>query len=528
MESYYDIFTLNANFPIKLQLCYYSTLFKFSEINDNDQINKLLFCYSDIENIKKMNEGKITKFFYFNRECVHKILYDSDEIIHFNYEEINKNLSFYFYLILLINDKPNTLNYTYDSKYIKEINVQQGQNEDENDEKVLYKKIITSKIIIELAKDYKTSNDCFDDENEKILDDIVDNNKTIIEQNMHIFKEIDINLKLEEIPSISIDLIYIEIIISLIKERKFEDYEYSYNIINQLDLENIDITKPMFDKLYEILNNNEDYINDYIISNEEDFSKQKKINFYYILLRYILKYSIYIYQISFLLKTRDNIKNILKKSKNVNLKVENDKEKIKERVNYIIEIFANTKDFSINISKKKKKSNLKSIILKQFDKKNENNKTLDFSISKKYSNESILSDLNSSKELYTLDDVSELHILKYIKKLLSEKEIRNIMKKSIVDLNYYFDINQILKLLNVAKKDEEKFKEIITNDKWKNMFKEDKEKIEFKKIVNSAFYFEEPNEELNKVKQNIPQEVNSNSIQMFKDWIKSEKDMKSN
>jgi hypothetical protein len=241
-----------------------------------------------------------------------------------------------------------------------------------------------------------------------------------------------------------------------------------------------------------------------------------------------LKYSIYIYQISFLLQTRDNIKNILKKSKNVNLKVENDKEKIKERVNYIIEIFANTKDFSIKISKKKKKSNLKNIILKQYEKKNENNKTLDFSISKKYSNESSLSDLNTSKEIYTLDDVSELHILKYIKRLLSEKEIRNIMKKSIVDLNYYFDINQILKLLNVAKKDEEKFKEIITNDKWKNMFKEGKEKIEFKKIVNSAFYFEEPNEELNKVKQNIPQEVNSNSIQMFKDWIKSEKDMKSN
>ena len=169
----------------------------------------------------------------------------------------------------------------------------------------------------------------------------------------------------------------------------------------------------------------------------------------------------------------------------------------------------------------KKRSKLKNIILDRFEKKN--SKTVDLLISN--NSDSFISEF-SSKELNNLEDVSELHILKYIKKLLSEKEIRNIMKKSIVELNYYFDINQILRLLNVAKKDEEKFKEIITNDKWKNILKE--EKIEFKKIVDNVFYFEKPNEELNKIKQNIPKEVNSNSIQIFKNWIKTEKNIKSN
>ena len=97
------------------------------------------------------------------------------------------------------------------------------------------------------------------------------------------------------------------------------------------------------------------------------------------------------------------------------------------------------------------------------------------------------------------------------------------MENSVKSLVYYFDNDTLLKLLKVCKNDEEKFKEIITNDKFKNFFKE--EKMEFKDIIDKVFYFEEPNEKLNKLRQNLPSEVNKQSIENFKNWINNEKNM---
>ena len=140
---------LKDNIPKKISLCYYTTLNQPSEIFKEEPIYKLLLNYSDIENIQKLNKKQITKFLYFNKKYVHQILLNSDKTIHFNYEEINNNLSFYFYLILLIKDIPFILKYTYDSKYIKEINGNQEQN------KGKYYKLIKAKINIELANNYK-------------------------------------------------------------------------------------------------------------------------------------------------------------------------------------------------------------------------------------------------------------------------------------------------------------------------------------------------------------------------------------
>ena len=137
------------NIQFKLNLSYNFSIFTSSEINDNDPIYKLLLEYRDIENIQKLNKKQITKFLYFNKKYVHQILLNSDKTIHFNYEEINNNLSFYFYLILLIKDIPFILKYTYDSKYIKEIN----ENKELNKGK--YYKLIKAKINIELANNYK-------------------------------------------------------------------------------------------------------------------------------------------------------------------------------------------------------------------------------------------------------------------------------------------------------------------------------------------------------------------------------------
>ena len=49
----------------------------------------------------------------------------------------------------------------------------------------------------------------------------------------------------------------------------------------------------MFDGLSSILNKNREYIKEYIIEKYEGLFDDKKINFYYILLKYILKYNHY-------------------------------------------------------------------------------------------------------------------------------------------------------------------------------------------------------------------------------------------
>ena len=511
----------DIDFRPKLYLNYYSTVNISSEINNNDPIYKLLSEYSDIENIKKINEGQITKFLYFNRKCAHQILYDADKTIHFNYEEINKNLSFYFYLILLINDMPDILNYTYDYQYIKEINNQQENNDN------LFNKIIISKIIIELSNDFKTANDCFNDVYEEEINKIINDNNKIIENLLYIFTDIDINWKKEEFCSKNIDIIYLEIINALIKSKKIDDYDFVCDIINQLDLENIELTKIMFDKLYIFLNNNKDTINDYLILNVDDFSNEKKVNFYYILFKYILTNSIYIYQIPFLIKISINIKQILNSNNPIYINAQN--EELEKRAGFIIKAFANSNNFSIEIKKqlKKKKTNkLKSLILDLFNSPS-SDKTI-HKIKEENPNEketnyfSFNINHKSSKEIVNIDNSSELHILNYVKQLLFDNKIRNKMRNSIISLNYYFDINEILKLLNVEEKDKEKFREIITNDNWKDLFREEKRK-EFKSFIENVFYFEGPNEEINKLNKILPKDVNKKSIQQFKDWIHKNK-----
>ena len=338
---------LNEGLSLKIPLCYYTTLNQSMDIFNNDPIFKLLNEYSNIEKIFSMNDIEITKFLYFNREYIDKILYQSEKIAHFKYDEKNENLSFYFYLNLLIKDDPEILNYTYDEEYIIKLNNKQKENENK------YNKLILSKIIIELANDYKETFDYFNNEDEKKYNKIINDNLNIIQNYNNLIKELDIIWTKEDICSKNLEEIYILIINSLIKRRKFEDYEYTYNIINQLDLENINITKLMFKELYNILNSNEDYINDYIILNEEDLNSEKKINFYYILLKYILKNSIYIYQIPFLLKIRKNIKKIISNRK----PSITSNDTILKRVEYIMNVFSETY-IQLEIEKIKPKSKI--------------------------------------------------------------------------------------------------------------------------------------------------------------------------
>ena len=480
---------IKDNIPKKVSLCYHITINKPVELSNEDPIYKLITTYSDIENIQNMNENQKTKFLYFNRKYVHKLLLKFNRTINFKYEEINKNLSFYFYLILLIKDNPYILNYTFDSEYIKEINIQQEQNNK------LYNKLIISKIIIELANNYKSINDCFNDENEEKINKIINYNIQIIKENIHILNEINIKWTQEDFCSKSLDLIYVEIINELIKQKKLEDFEFTYEIIKQLDLENIDITKIMFDKLYEILNSNENYINDYMIIKGEDIYNEKIINFYFILMYYILKNQIYIYQIPFLMKVSKTVNNILKSSYMLNMlkNVE-----IFNRVTYLINLFTNT------IDKYFRK-------MPDLDVNNKIPKEDNSLITKNKNEEELLNYFNplTYKNL-TLDNIYLLYkffSIPELKKGIEEIVDNPTLVKNTFNLlnirnNEFFD--------SLKRISEEEFKLFLHMDNCVEI------------MIREFYYYIDPYKEIKNLESNLPIKPNSKIVQIFSEFMEKE------
>ena len=298
MKSYF-----NKSLSKKLNLAYY-TILKNDIINtDINQLNpftKIISNFKEIQNLLKIKDPKIIKIFYFNRNRVHDILFEDEEIININYIEEKKTLSFYFYLDFLIKDNP-LLNYTYSFNIIKQINDLQ-----KNNKSCVFEQIIISKIIIDLINNYRNNDNEIDELESKYkvkINEIENENRYLINENINILENKEkIRFKIDEKALLSkkIDMIYIDILINLIKEKKFDDYEYILNLVNQLDLENINITKDMFDELSNFLNSENNYLKCYKIENIQDLKNEKIINFYYILFKYILKNSIYIYNNDFL------------------------------------------------------------------------------------------------------------------------------------------------------------------------------------------------------------------------------------
>ena len=95
--------------------------------------------------------------------------------------------------------------------------------------------------------------------------------------------------------------------------------------MKQLDYENIYLTGTMLESLKSTLNSSDDFINNYKISDIFDLiNDNTKVNFYFILFKYILKNPFYIYQIDFL----KNFQKVIIDSLKINL------ERIKEK-NYL-------------------------------------------------------------------------------------------------------------------------------------------------------------------------------------------------
>ena len=304
----------DKNIPFKLSLTSRlkaKYLLKVNKLNE-DPLTKLVTNYTELEIYLKLNNINLFKNLYLNIKNLNDILYDAEKNIEIEKQYYNdQSLSQYFYLIMLINKNKNIINFTYSFDLIREIN-----NNNKNYNKQL-EKIIRAKIILELINNYKEieSNEIID---VKEIEMIQNENKLIIENNLTILKDIGLyyNIK-QKIEEIEIDDLYVDIIYSIISNKSIEnyqDYKYILDLFDQMNLSQIDISKKIYEKFLNTSFFN-DKINQYLILNLKDFSNENKISFYFILINYILKDSIYIYQIPFLIKFRqfiiDNIKSNL-------------------------------------------------------------------------------------------------------------------------------------------------------------------------------------------------------------------------
>ena len=416
-------------------------------ISSNDPILRLISTFSEIEKILEITGSEITKFLYYHMKNIHNILYESEEIITLSTNN-NNNFEYYFYLNLLINENLCFVYYNYSIETILHLYNLQIDNSK------YYKEFIKLKIIINLINYFKQFDDYDEDKyNDKLsqLENDCKNKITDIIQNQNnIIKESILKLNIKK--GMTVNDFYKKAIIELIKIDKYDNYEYIYNIIEELDLEYIDIIKIIFEELLTILNNNEMYIKNYLISDTNDLSNIKKINFNYILLKYILKDPIYIYQIPCLLKTRNNIIKIIKNDLEKVIFLNVDKN-IKLRIKFIIEIIDSKYYFLKYIKNILKEilnyykhflseSKKEDIVLLENEIKK--NKTIEY--------EKYLSDLNIAKKLNKRE---------FIIKHIFNKKKQSLEKDLNEDVNFWEGFENKIK--------EEKYNEITGDNETKQI-----------------------------------------------------------
>ena len=297
-----------------------------------EPLNNLICNFEELEKLLyylKENKLNMPENIYFCMINFHSILYKEDKTI--NIESYNNKieLSNLFFLNLLIMDNINVINYEYSFDFIKSIF-------DSNKNGKSLQKVLVSKIIIELLKNYKGLKKYQEEAKEKV-DELKEQNEKIIKDNINDLKKIDSSFNDDYIKNKKIDELYIEIIRNLIISKKFEDDKYINDIMNQLDMEKIHLSNKMFEKLSEILN--ESNLKDYTISNKNDLLEEKKINFYYLLFKYILKNRFFVYLNDFLLKIRKTIIELLQKKEIILCIIKN------EKLKYILQFFL---DFRYN------------------------------------------------------------------------------------------------------------------------------------------------------------------------------------
>ena len=329
--------TKNSNKWLLTNITLFSFLIDKLPIDEENLDIKIIRNFSDVKKILKLEKIDKFKYIYFDKKTIHQILYEFDNFISINEEYISsfKEFENLFYVDLLILSEPYIMNYEFSKQFVLKI--------DKLINNIYKNKLsltILCKIKIDFINNYKLS-DVFNESNdEDELNDIENNCKNLIKENVSEFEKIGVTFEENEIYSLKVDEIYSATLKALIESNKFQDYEYIYRIVNDLNLEKIFITKTMFDELNKALNLDKDYIKPYIIIKIENLFDIRIINFYYILIKYIFKNSFYLYQIPLLLNTRNIIIYIIKKNLDnlIYCKLKYEKDIVlMERVDYVME-----------------------------------------------------------------------------------------------------------------------------------------------------------------------------------------------
>jgi len=327
-------------------------LIKFKKSNNIDENSKIDII--KLSEYMEIDKNKMIELLYFNIDSFHQVLYDFDTEIILEVEK--QNLYSIFYLALLIEDSQNTIDYSFTIQLIRDIkNILVENHKNKSN---IFSSLILTKAIYDLVDAYKGLDEYYN--NIKEIHEIETSNTIIIENlinDINNNNELRFNLSLEYIKSNTIDQIYICILIGLLKN-KYEDYNYIYNKITEMEIESVKITKKMFEEItnflddtketeiYKILYMEGNFDSDlntnlkknlimekFLISKPEDLIDENKINFSFILIKYILKSSSFIFQIDFFLEERKNLLKLGKPSPNTD-------KKLMDKLNYILEVMS--------------------------------------------------------------------------------------------------------------------------------------------------------------------------------------------
>ena len=559
----------NFNISPKLNLALSIAPLYPVDINNNSPLSDIFFICSDEEKDKLINftikNEKIFFFFYLNRIksedenteiIIHKYMYDNDKIINIVPDNFGDNLSSYFYLVKLIEDDDEIINYQYDIEVIQKL--------DKIKTKGKFHDIIMAKIITKLIKNYESS-DNYIDSQQNLLNEIKSHKLNILDDYKDILEKYKIKYNKDDLEKESVDKIYIHLIINVllkpknIEKKNNEEQIFEIKFIDEIDLENIELTKSMFEELQTFFNEEKD-LKEYNIIKPEELYDEKIINYYYILCKYILKHNFYIYQINFLLNLRKNIINIINIKNNELSEYINDSIN-EEKFKYVIEFLTDSDYYYSKLIKPKDVDNslhgaTSEIMDESISKSNytlsdkqkmnsslflsNQNESLSTLISKKDLNQqssSLLMDKMKSSEMLLFPENEDNYQLLTYKKIIMKKKNKGFYTMQLKELkNGYFieiDSNNVISIYDTnytkiykkwtRKKEVKDNREIEYNAFVKNVFEaecfsKDNNNLYFLEsridyLILNEINIEENNE--NEIKEKIKEENKYNCKQFF-------------
>ena len=556
----------NFNISPKLNLALSIAPLYPVDINNNSPLSDIFFICSDEEKDKLINftikNEKIFFFFYLNRiksedenteNIIHKYMYDKVKIINIVPDNFGDNLSSYFYLVKLIEDDDEIINYQYDIEVIQKL--------DKIKTKGKFHDIIMAKIITKLIKNYESS-DNYIDSQQNLLNEIKSHKLNILDDYKDILEKYKIKYNKDDLEKESVDKIYIHLIINVllkpknIEKKNNEEQIFEIKFIDEIDLENIELTKSMFEELQTFFNEEKD-LKEYNIIKPEELYDEKIINYYYILCKYILKHNFYIYQINFLLNLRKNIINIINIKNNELSEYINDSIN-EEKFKYVIDFLTDSDYYYSKLIKPKDVDNslhgaTSEIMDESISKSNytlsdkqkmnsslflsNQNESLSTLISKKDLNQqssSLLMDKMKNSEMLLFPENEDNYQLLTYKKIIMKKKNKGFYTMQLKELkNGYFieiDSNNVISIYDTnytkiykkwtRKKEVKDNREIYYNAFVKNVFEAEC----FSKDNNYLYFLESRIDYLILNEINI-EENNENEI---KEKIKEERENKYN